>query len=90
MIIPWATPKPSTTPGPEAGFDGTISPTLVNKLRSSLGLAGNIRGNTKNPETGVNGQANLTGKKRGRPRKETSAAVIRPTTGEPVHSPERP
>jgi hypothetical protein len=52
-----------------AGFDGTISDTLVNKTRALLGLTGNIRGNTKKPKTGV------TGKKRGRPRKETTAAV---------------
>jgi hypothetical protein len=52
-----------------AGFAGTISPTLVNKMRASLGLTGNIRGSTKKPKTTV------TGKKRGRPRKETSAMV---------------
>ena len=28
-----------------AGIDGTISPTLVNKMRASLGLTGNLRGN---------------------------------------------
>src|SRR5271157_2403444 len=30
-----------------AGFDGTISPTLVYKARASLGLTGNLRGKTK-------------------------------------------
>ena len=30
-----------------AGFDGTISTTLVNKMRASLGLTGNLRGKTK-------------------------------------------
>ena len=49
-----------------AGFDGTISPTLVNKTRALLGLTGNLRGRTK---------ASATGKKRGRPRKDTAAAV---------------
>src|SRR5271157_787673 len=42
-----------------AGFGGTISPTLVNKTRATLGLAGNLRGKTKNSKTSV------TGKKRG-------------------------
>jgi hypothetical protein len=58
-----------------AGFDGTISATLVNKMRASLGLAGNIRGTTMKPNTGANGKVTSTGKKLGRPRKETSAAV---------------
>lgn len=49
-----------------AGFDGTISPTVVNTMRAKLGLTGNLRGNT---------QSSATGKKRGRPRKETAAAV---------------
>jgi hypothetical protein len=52
-----------------AGFDGTISSTLVNKTRALLGLTGNIRGNTKKPKSSA------TGKKRGKPRKETTAAV---------------
>ena len=30
-----------------AGFEGTISPTVVNKTRASLGLTGNLRGNSK-------------------------------------------
>jgi hypothetical protein len=29
------------------GFEGTISPTVVNKTRASLGLTGNLRGNSK-------------------------------------------
>ena len=53
-----------------AGFDGTISPTLVNKMRASLGLTGNLRGKPRQ----VQGH-HPTGKKRGRPRKETTAAV---------------
>jgi hypothetical protein len=51
-----------------AGFDGTISPTLVNQMRAKLGLTGNLRGNTRKLETSA------TGKKPGRPRTETSAA----------------
>ncbi len=45
-----------------AGFSGTIGATLVNQLRSSLGLAGNLRGVT---QTAV----------MGRPGKETAATV---------------
>jgi hypothetical protein len=52
-----------------AGFEGTVSTTLVNKLRASLGLAGNLRRRTDKSETVV------TAKKRGRPRKETSPTV---------------
>jgi hypothetical protein len=55
-----------------AGFDGTISPALVNQMRAKLGLTGNLRGM---PKTGTNGRATSTGKKVGRPRKETAAAV---------------
>jgi hypothetical protein len=54
-----------------AGFNGTISATLVNKTRSILGLTGNLRGM---PKTGAIGRAKSTGKKLGRPRKQTAAA----------------
>jgi len=56
-----------------AGFDGTISETLVYKARALLGLTGNLGGKTK---TSAEGKATPTGKKLGRPRKETTAAVI--------------
>ena len=55
-----------------AGFDGTISETLVYKTRASLGLTGNLHGKTK---AAAEGKATSTGKKLGRPRKETTAAV---------------
>jgi hypothetical protein len=56
-----------------AGFDGTISKTVVDKMRASLGLTGNLRGsNTKS-------KPSVTGKKPGRPRKETPAAVSVPS-----------
>ena len=54
-----------------AGFDGTISEALVYKARASLGLTGNLHGKTKKSEA----KTTSTGKKRGRPRKETTAAV---------------
>jgi hypothetical protein len=48
-----------------AGFEGTISQTLVTKLRSQLGLTGNIpKGPGKKAEAEAN--ARPTGKKRGR------------------------
>jgi hypothetical protein len=55
-----------------AGFDGTISGTLVNQTRSLLGLTGNLRGM---PKSSANGRATSAGRKLGRPRAETAAAV---------------
>ena len=52
-----------------AGFDGTISKTIVYKVKSSLGLTGNLRANTKKSKTSA------TGKKPVTPRKETAATV---------------
>jgi hypothetical protein len=51
-----------------AGFDGTISPTLVNKTRALLGLTGNIRGNTKKSKSLATGKKQI-------PRKESTAVV---------------
>ena len=51
-----------------AGFDGSIGSTLVNTMRASLGLTGNLRRNTKRSKTSA------TSKKRAEPRKETTAA----------------
>jgi hypothetical protein len=53
-----------------AGFDGTISRTVVDKTRALLGLTGNLRGKTKKTK----GKTTSTGKKLGRPRKEPTAA----------------
>ena len=58
-----------------AGFDGTISTALVYKARASLGLTGNLRGETKKSKTTAKEKAPYTGKKRGRKPKETTAAV---------------
>jgi len=54
-----------------AGFDGTISRTLVDKMRALLGLTGNLGAK---PSKKSKATSSRTGKKRGRPRKETSAA----------------
>ena len=58
-----------------AGFDGTISTSLVYKARASLGLTGNLSEKTKKSKA----KATSTGKKLGRPRKEPTA----PVTGQP-------
>jgi hypothetical protein len=52
-----------------AGMNGTVGATLVNKMRASLGLTGNLREKTKKSETSA------TSKKRAEPPKETTAAV---------------
>ena len=59
----------------KAGQSGTISPTLVSKLRSDLGLAGNLwtrspRSTTKTRQSGTQGA-----KGRGRPAGKTAAAA---------------
>jgi hypothetical protein len=59
-----------------AGFEGTISSTLVNKTRALLGLTGNLRGKSKT-------NATTTGKRRGRPPKDTTAAVNGKPAGQP-------
>jgi hypothetical protein len=51
-----------------AGMEGTISDTLVNKMRSELGFAGNLRGRRR--ATGE--RRAYTGKKRGRKPKSFS------------------
>jgi hypothetical protein len=53
-----------------AGNEGTVSESLVNKLRSKLGLTGNLQSRTK--AAGSNGTAEVpqaASKPRGRPRK---------------------
>src|SRR5262249_41212846 len=53
-----------------AGFEGTISPTLVTKMRSELGLTGNIR---KGPRKKAEAEAGAspTGRRRGRRKRAT-------------------
>ena len=58
-----------------AGFEGTISRTLVDKTRALLGLTGNLRGKIKKSKE----KTTSTGKKLGRPRKEPTSA----TNGQP-------
>jgi hypothetical protein len=60
-----------------AGRDGTISATLVNKLRSSLGLSGNARSSSENgTESAEQEKRPYTGKKRGRKPKHLAAQSV--------------
>jgi hypothetical protein len=57
-----------------AGHSGSISQTLVNKQRSEMGLAGNLKGGRpKRSESAVAEKRPYTGKKRGRKPKSASA-----------------
>jgi hypothetical protein len=50
-----------------AGFEGTISPTLVTKIRSEMGLTGNVpKGPGKKAEAETGAETSVTSKKRGR------------------------
>jgi hypothetical protein len=53
----------------EAGMSGSISPTLVSRVRSRLGLAGNTRGRSRK-------NAKATGALRGRPAGPARAAAV--------------
>ena len=56
-----------------AGFEGTISRTLVDKVRALLGLTGNQSGKPEDRST--KGKASPSAKKLGSPRSETTAMV---------------
>jgi hypothetical protein len=60
------------------GMEGTISASLISKVRSDLGLAGNLRGRrrrkSRSARDGVAGST-TTGKRRGRPPKQRVAEV---------------
>jgi len=59
-----------------AGMEGTISETLVNKTRSQMGLAGNLRGKRRTKtEAAASTKRPYTGKKRGRKPKQETAAI---------------
>jgi len=66
------------------GRDGTISATLVNKLRSTLGLAGNLRARPKKKSgPPPSEKPPYTGKKRGRKPKNLATAgfLLSPSQG---------
>jgi hypothetical protein len=59
-----------------AGMQGTISETLVNKTRSYMGLAGNLRGQRRTKtEAAASTKQAYTGKKRGRKAKQETVAI---------------
>ena len=60
-----------------AGMEGTISETLVNKTRSQMGLAGNLRDKRRaKTESASSTKRAYTGKKRGRkPKQETTTTA---------------
>jgi hypothetical protein len=62
----------------KAGMTGTISTTLVHKTRASLGLTGNLRGKS---ETST--KATTTGRRRGRPPKDTAVVFTVIPAGQP-------
>src|SRR3974377_2152183 len=60
-----------------AGMEGTISETLVNKTRSQMGLAGNLRGQRRTQtEAAASTKRAYVGKKRGtKPEQATAASA---------------
>jgi len=58
-----------------AGMEGTISETLVNKTRSQMGLAGNLRGKPRTKTQAASTKRAYTGKKRGRKPKQETVAI---------------
>ena len=59
-----------------AGMQGTISETLVNKTRSHMGLAGNLRGKRRTKsEAAASTKPAYNGKKRGRKPKQETVAI---------------
>ena len=59
-----------------AGMQGTISETLVNKTRSHMGLAGNLRGKRRTKsEAEASTKRAYNGKKRGRKPKQEAVAI---------------
>jgi hypothetical protein len=72
---PEGNPKAVNEAWTEAGFDGSISATLVNKMRAQLGLTGNLRGKTKAAAE----KKPYTGKKRGRRPKGATAEAATAT-----------
>ncbi len=72
-----------------SGRDGTISETLVNKMRSELGLTGNLRGGRpKGHAAEPAAKPKYTGKKRGRkPKSEMPAITAASGNGKPVAEP---
>ncbi len=73
----------------EAGREGTISETLVNKMRSEMGLTGNLRGGRSEGSTKTTAEKPMyTGKKRGRkPKSELPSIAPATSNGKHVGEP---
>jgi hypothetical protein len=76
---PRANPTTVNEEWKSAGHEGTISATLVNKLRSSLGLAGNLRSTSKTKARLRSGdKLPHSGKKsRRKPKSNSSKSILR-------------
>jgi hypothetical protein len=73
---PYANSRAVNEAWKSAGMDGTISDTLVNKMKSHLGLTGNLRGKRRaNEEAATGEKPAYTGKKRGRKPKIATIAT---------------
>ena len=73
---PRANPKAVNQAWTEAGMEGTISETLVNKMRSALGLSGNLRGKREANVSNISATPSpYTGNKRGRKPKSQTGPV---------------
>lgn len=89
---PTATSKAVNAAWSDAGHDGSISPTLVSKLRSDLGLTGNVRGGRSAGAQGRKPKAvKPPGLKRsvGRPRAEANGTHSEPARAKAPRSTER-
>jgi hypothetical protein len=66
----------------ESGREGSISTTLVNKMRSEMGLTGNLRGvrGTTKRSAPAESKRPYTGKKRGRKPKSALATAVASAT----------
>ena len=78
---PHANPTAVNEQWESAGQDGTISATLVNKLRSSMGLAGNLRPTPKTKTRSRSVEKRPpSGKNRGEKLKSSSSETVPPAT----------
>jgi hypothetical protein len=80
---PQANPTAVNEAWTAAGMEGTISPTLVNKMRSELGLAGNLRvGPDQTKAVATSKPASRDKKRSGKTKGKSRAASMDTTKGE--------
>jgi hypothetical protein len=72
---PFANPKAVNEAWQESGREGSISETLVNKMRSEMGLTGNLRGKRSPNTASASSEPKRSGQKRERKPKQTMAPV---------------